>query len=82
MKAVKIVWLDATSISEQINEQQIKDACAVKRTNWGVIKDETENDITLAFGILEFNPIEYKFAITIPKGCIEEIIELQEVKHD
>jgi hypothetical protein len=82
MKPVKIVWLDATSLSGHLDKQQAVDSSVIERVNYGLIVDETERDITIVSGVLKFPKEEYNNALTIPRGCIEEIIELQEVKHD
>lgn len=79
MKEVKICWLDATSLSGHIDIQQAVDSCVIERVNYGLIVDETERDITIVSGVLKFPKEEYNNALTIPKGCIEKIVELQEV---
>ena len=78
MKIVEVVWRDSTSLSGHISKETAVGQITVIRRNTGYVIDDTENDITLVSGIIDFKPCEYDRAITIHKGCVESIREIGE----
>ena len=53
----------------------------IKITSFGVLVQETKDCITIAqnYG---FNPKQFCSLMTIPKGCIKEITEIEETEDE
>lgn len=77
MKPVKIEWIDSCSSNTDwtlLNELE-GDIEPIRIVSYGVVVQETEDCITIAqnYGI---DPEQVSNLMTIPKGCIKQMIEL------
>lgn len=78
MKAIKVEWIDSCSSNTNwsILEEFNGDIEPIKITSYGVLFQETEDCITIAqnYGT---NPEQVCNLMTIPKGCIKNITEIE-----
>ena len=77
MKAVKIEWIDSCSSNTEwalLSEFQ-GDIEPIHIVSYGIVVQETEYCVTIAqnYGI---DPEQVSNLMTIPKGCIKQMIEL------
>lgn len=77
MKAVKINWIDscASNMSWTFPSDLDGEVQPIRITTYGVIVQDNEDTLVIAqnHGI---DPEQFCSLMTIPKGCIKEIIEL------
>lgn len=77
LEVKKVVWIDScASNSYWCFEDGIKEAEPIEIASYGVLVKESDEYIVLAqnFGV---NPRQVCNLMTIPKGCIKEIINLE-----
>lgn len=76
MKAVKIEWIDScTSDINWVLLEDIDEAEPINITTYGTVIKETEDYICVAQNYGS-NPEQVCNIISIPKGCIKNMIEL------
>lgn len=73
MKIVEIVWTDAVSDDGHIPEDAVLDLKIVTRRNIGYLIKEDSNQVTIAFGKLNFEVYKYDHPLSIPMKSIESI---------
>ena len=80
MKVVKIEWIDSTAseLNWMIIDNLPEDIEPTKIVSYGVVIKETDNYISIAqnYG---FNPEQCCSLMTIPNGCIQNVITIEEI---
>lgn len=79
MKLVEVIWMDACIEEAHINKETANALVALERRQVGYLYKETDNEIILAYGVIENffkGDSALDLAMAIPRGCIKEIREL------
>ena len=83
MKAIKIEWIDscASNTAWSLLEEFEGDIEPIKIVSFGVLIQETEDCVTIAqnYGL---NPKQACSLMTIPKGCIKKITDIEEITEE
>ena len=81
MKVVRIDWIDscASNLSWVFPEDLKENVEPIRITTYGVVFQETDKVITVAqnYG---YNPEQACSLMTIPKGCIQSIKEIDNIE--
>ena len=80
MRVVKIEWIDssASSLNWMFMDELPEDITPIRIISYGVVVKENDTFIAIAqnYG---FNPAQCCSLMTIPKGCIEKITDIEEI---
>lgn len=83
MKIVKVEWIDscASNISWSLVDEFNGDIEPIRIISFGILLQETNDCITIAqnYGL---NPKQVCNLMTIPRGCIKKITDVEELKEE
>ena len=81
IKVKKIEWIDscASNMNWSLVEEFAEDIEPIKIVSYGVLIQETKDCVTIAqnYGL---NPLQCCSLMTIPKGCIKKMVDIDKIE--